>query len=330
MNVKRLLAGILSALMMTAGLSAFAADTAVSAPVSQPYRLGAQATVTALNLTAEQPSVTVRTADGQTLQLNLSDQTAVLDTRTGAAAALSGIRTGDTLYAWYSPAMTRSIPAQTACEALVVHLDSAHSPAHLLTAESVTGGADGSLTVLTDNGGLLLTMDKNTAVTAYRTKNALILSDIRLGTRFFAWYDAVAASYPGQAGTVKVVVLPSENRSLTMVREGDIAIGTARLENGVVMVPLRKAAESLGFTVTWNSRERNVHLTNGTVQTVVTPGEDSYYMATAIAGAVGMSAPSPLGAASYVVKGVTWAPAELLDVLLGSGTVSLRGDVLYL
>ena len=339
MKIKRILTVLLSAAMLAAvSVPALAADTAVSDPVViaaptavSAYRLEAKAAVTALNLTAAHPYVLVKTEAGQALQLNLSDATAVLDTQTGLAVARSAIRVGESVYVYYSPAMTASLPAQSACEAIVVHLDANHAPAHLLTVESAENNVDGSVTVLTDNGGLQLTVSADAAVTPYLTKNIVTIADLRMGQRFFAWYDAVAASYPGQATAAKAVLLPpADNAKLIMLREGDIAIGEAKIENGVVLVPLRKAAEALGFTVTWNAQERDVHLTNGTVQTVVVPGEDSYYMATAIPGAVGMSAPEALGAAAYVVNGVTWAPAELLNLLLGSGTVTLRGTSLYL
>ena len=34
--------------------------------------------------------------------------------------------------------------------------------------------------------------------------------DLRLGARFFAWYDVVAMSMPGQAGAEQVTLLPYE------------------------------------------------------------------------------------------------------------------------
>lgn len=321
-------AALAAALLLTT--AAVAADTTAAASSKSAYRLGGEVTVTATAFTAETPYLTVLTADKTALRLNVSDDTAVLNTSTGRAGTLEAVKTGDKVYAYYSPAMTRSIPAQTACEALVVGLTSEHAPAHLLTAEQVTRNADGSVTVLADNGGVKVTVSEGAAVTSYRTGLALKSTGIAMGTRFFAWYDVMALSYPGQAGTDKVVVLTGDNSEVTMVTQGDIAIGTARVENGVVMVPLRKAAEALGFTVTWDAQERTVRLTNGTVQTVVTPGEDLYYMATAIPGAVGMSAPCSLGASSYLKNGACWAPAELFNLLLGGETVQLQGTTLYL
>lgn len=345
MNMKRTMAAVLSAAMvLTAGAAALAADsTAANTPAAQqtvagdptqtaPYRLGAQATVTALDLTGKYPSLTIETIDKQTLQLNLSAETVVLDTKTGTAASLTDVKKGDEIYAYYSPAMTRSIPAQTACEAIVLNLEKEHAPAKLLTAENVTRNVDGSVTVLAENGTLLLTVPADASVAPYRTKNIVKNTDIRMGTRFFAWYDVVALSMPGRASTARAVLLPQQETedTITIVHQGDIAIGEAKMENGVVMVPLRKTAEALGFQVTWNGKENSVHLTNGTVQTEVTLGQDSYYMATATRDAVGMSAPSPLGAAAYEKDGTSWAPAELFNLLLEGNPVTLKGDTLYL
>ena len=98
--------------------------------------------------------------------------------------------------------------------------------------------------------------------------------------------------------------------------------------DGVAMLPLRKAAEQLGYTVTWNNKDRSAHLTNGKVQTTVIIGADEYFCATALPDADGMSKPSPLGAVPYLDAGRTWVPAELFR-LLGELT-ELRGNALYL
>lgn len=332
MKKTRFLAALLAAalLLATAAFAAEPASVSSGSSSAQPYRLSAELTVVSTDFESEHPSLIVTDASGNEMQLNLSASTAVLDTQTGLPASLSSVKKGGAVFAFYGPASTRSIPPQYACEALVVNLTDAHAPAHLLTAERVTVNTDGSVTVLAESGSLLLTIPASAAVSPYKMKNIVKSTDIRMGTRFFAWYDVVALSMPGQAGTDKVVLLPQADGALTMLHEGDIAIGEAKIENGVVMVPLRKAAEALGFTVTWNAKERTVGLNNGTVQTIVTPGMDSYYMASAIPGAIGMSAPSALGAASYIVKGVTWAPAELLNLLLGDSAVTLRGSTLLL
>ena len=213
-------------------------------------------------------------------------------------------------------------------KAILVNLTDEHEPASLLSAEQVKRNADGSLTVQAGDGGLTLNIARNASVTPFGTKNKAKLEDIRMGTRFFAWYDTILESYPAQAGTDKVVLLPSEDDTFAIVIEGDIAIGEGRMTNGVAMVPLRLTAELCGFTVKWNAKDRTVHLTNGTVQTTVTIGQDEYFRATALPDADGMSRPGALGAAPYIAQSRTWVPAELFG-LLGE-QIEMRGDALYL
>ena len=71
-------------------------------------------------------------------------------------------------------------------------------------------------------------------------------------------------------------------------------------ENGTVMVPVRKTAEALGFTVTWDGEHNGVKLDNGEVNTIIYIGTDSYY--TASSTAIGMSAPESLGAAPVLTS----------------------------
>lgn len=220
--------------------------------------------------------------------------------------------------------MALSEPPQVYAKAILVNLTDEHEPASLLSAEQVKRNADGSLTVQASDGGLTLNIARNASVTPFGTKNKAKLEDIRMGTRFFAWYDTILESYPAQASTDKVVLLPSEDDTFAIVIEGDMVAGEGRMTNGVAMVPLRLTAELCGFTVKWNARDRAVHLTNGTVQTTVTIGRDEYFRATALPDADGMSRPGALGAAPYIAQSRTWVPAELFG-LLGE-QIEMRGD----
>lgn len=330
---------LLPELTAPAAADAPAARDGDSAPLepgeSTPYRFGAQATVTEVQTkTVEDDMVfvsalTLETADGRALVANIGEHTAVLDTQTGLPATAADIKPEDSVYVYYGATMTASEPAQVAAQAVLVNLDEAHAPAHLLTAESVTTNPGGGITLLADGGSVLVTVGADAAVTAYKTRETLRNTDIHMGTQLFAWYDVVAESHPAQAGTARVVVLPPQDSTLTMITGGDIAIGEARVENGVVMVPLRQVAENLGFTVTWNGETRSVHLTNNKVQTNIQLGLDAYYKSTAIEGALGLTASFPLGAAAYEQDGTTWAPAEVFNLLLGERVVRLHGDVLY-
>ena len=300
-----------------------------------PYRFETEATVTALNREVREgdmiivSSVTVKTADGKELVLHIGDDTLFIDTATGAPANLAELEEGTKVYAYYGDTMTASAPAQVDAEAILVNLDEKHAPAHLLTAERATVNPDGSVTLLAENGGILVTVPADAPVAPYLTKNIVKNTDIRMGVRVLAWYDVVAESYPAQATATKAVLLPAQDRELTMISEGDIAIGKAKVENGIVMVPLRQVAEKLGFKVTWDDVTESVHLIDSTRQMTVKLGVDSYAYSAVQAG-LDMSNPSSLGAAAYEAEGTTWAPAELFNLLVEGSPVRLNDDVLYI
>lgn len=307
-----------------------------------PYRFAAEATVTEVRTAIFEgdivlvPSVTVKTADGKTIVLNLGENTWFVDNATGKVTRWIDVdrqnkvlQKGTEMLVFYGAAMTASEPPQVAAEAIVANRVKGSMP-HLLTAENVTMNPDGSITLLGNNGGSLVTVSAEAPISSADTEKTVRNTDIRMGTELLAWYDIEAESDPTQAGAEKVVLLPGKDRELIIIANGDTAIGTAKVENGVVMIPLRLVAETLGFTVTWDGEARSVHLTNGTVQTTVTLGEDAYYKATAIPGAVGLTASFPLGAPSYEVDGRSWAPAELMNLLLGGRVLRLHDGILYL
>lgn len=361
MKLKKLMAALLSAAMILSGgaVTAMAADTPSQTPAAQvtpaapaettaPQYVGANAVIEEVNLNDEGTShVLVKTEgeNGQQIQLNVDKSTVVLDTKTGLPAAQNQLKKGDKVFVYHNTAMTRSLPPQAYAQAILVNLDETHAPAHLLTAEQVTKNEDGSVTLLADNGSVLVKVTKDTPISPLYTKNIVRNTDITEGSRIFAWYDIVALSMPGQATATKVVVLPAEEKEqsgdaktaslpangteLTIISEGDIAIGKGKVENGVVMVPIRLVGEKLGFTVGWDGATETVTLANGTAKTAVKLGLDSYYKA-ADNGTIGMSKPSPLGAAAYEVNGVSWAPAELFNLLMGEGTVTVKGDTIRL
>lgn len=156
----------------------------------------------------------------------------------------------------YGTALQQSEPPQTDAELVVVHPGEGTTP-HLLDAEVVY--RDLTARFLANNGSLLVSVDRKTPVyTLYGDEETN--ARIRMGTRLVAWYDIVLTSYPGQTAPEKVVLLPDQDRSFTIITGGDLAIAEGRIENGVAMVPVRKVAEELGYTVTWNNEDESVLL----------------------------------------------------------------------
>ena len=125
-----------------------------------------------------------------------------------------------------------------------------------------------------------------------------------------AWYEVVLLSYPGQAGTDHLMILPAaeedtptetadlpqEGAELSIVLEGDMVLPvTGKYENGVATVPVAAVAQALGYEVTYTPAERPE-------DTLVTVESDTFRVelrfqvptiigVTKIEGAVGMTPP---------------------------------------
>lgn len=369
MKKKQILAMGLSAVLACSSV-AFAADVAAAettAPaadntaatetmttavpqVKESFRTGSMATVSKINMDGETvSSILVKTADEQEIQLNLGADTLIVNNETGAAAALSDIKEGDKIYAYYSKAMTRSLPPQSACELILVGVGE-NTPASLHEVGTVITTEEGMTEVLTADGSMIIRMDDKTTYAPYKTKNIVTKADLTEGTRFLAWYDIVATSYPGQAYTQKVVILPAaateetaaetqatreteqtaaETTELTIVAGGKTLEVMGEMKDGVAVVPVRAAAEALGCTVSYEQKDGKEYVTieNDTHSMTLEIGTDNYVSTTKIEDAVGMTAPAQYGVAPYIVDGTTYAAADLFKALVGFDVVTEAGMV---
>lgn len=369
MKKKQILAMGLSAVLACSSV-AFAADLAAAettAPaadntaatettttavpqVKESFRTGSMATVSKINMDGETvSSILVKTTDEQDIQLNLGADTLIVNNETGAAAALSDIKEGDKIYAYYSKAMTRSLPPQSACELILVGVGE-NTPASLHEVGTVSTNEEGMTEVLTADGSMIIRMDDKTTYAPYKTKNIVTKADLTEGTRFLAWYDIVAMSYPGQAYTQKVVILPAaateetatetqatreteqtaaETTELTIVAGGKTLEVKGEMKDGVAVVPVRAAAEALGCTVSYEQKDGKEYVTveNDTRSMTLKIGTDNYVSTTKIEDAVGMTAPAQYGVAPYIVDGTTYAAADLFKALVGFDVVTEAGTV---
>lgn len=340
MRTKQILAGLMSVTMLCSlGIPASAAEmSSISDPSAEPQVEQAPARVltwgTIQSIIREDGAVSMvtlyRPAErGGELVLHVSAETIALDSATGKPVGLDRLKEGDSIYAFHSSAMTLSLPPQTAAEAIVTDVPQDAGCAMLHTVEQVERVKDGGIRILTDNGGLYITVDKDAEVSPLYTKNIVSLEDVKQGDRVFAWYNVVLESYPGQAYTDKLVLIPGDSEPQTsapmdsscqIVIDGDMVLPQkAVVKNNVVMVPLRAVAETLGCKVAWDSAARTATITDDTRTMAFTIGMDLYVSAAAPeTGLIGMTSPIKLGAAPYLdAEGRTWVPAEAFEVMIG-------------
>lgn len=184
-------------------------DATKASEVQMNVRMGAMVSVTSVQKEADAyKSMLVKTEKGEEIQLNLDAMTLVVNNETGVPAAMDEIKAGDKVFVYYSPAMTRSLPPQSACELILVNVGD-KTPASLHEVGTVNREEYGKSAITTAAGDMVVRVDGKTAMTALKTKNIVTAEDLTEGTRFLAWYDMVAMSYPGQAYTEKLVVLPT-------------------------------------------------------------------------------------------------------------------------
>ena len=319
---------------LIAPLSAFADDSApVSAvPISAElpdnlvHDLKGVATVLA---PLENNRLLVKVNDME-VALNISEETLIIDTKTALPSSLGDLKKDDTIFVYYSAAMTRSLPPQSHAIAIVTGVEEFKAHAELFTVKEIISKEDGVIRALNKEGDLIVAFTKEIPFTPYKTKQMVRVEDIAVGTQLFIWYEIVAMSYPGQTGATQAVLIGQEEglgpravytpwagaeAANLVINDKTIALGAQKLmnHNGHLMVPLATVAQSLGFKITWNGADRTVGLDDGTVKTTLTIGEDSYYKASSQA--IGLTQSFSLGGAPTIVNGRTYVPASLFNLL---------------
>ncbi len=141
---------------------------------------------------------------------------------------------------------------------------------------------------------------------------------------------AAMAASAAYAENEPMVIAPAPAASSYSVMIGtdkfDLGCKEAYLSGEQIMLPVRAIAEKLGFTVTWDEEHQGIKIDNGEVNTIIYIGDDNYYMSSSFA--IGMSAPTLLGAAPVLKDDTTYVPAKLFDILLGQDTVSVNDNVI--
>lgn len=136
---------------------------------------------------------------------------------------------------------------------------------------------------------------------------------------------AATADLTGTQTDDPMVISPAPNTACHQTIQID---GKQTDVTSAVMVPLRALGEKLGFTVTWADGE--ARLENKDIFTVVTPGEDVYFICTNHKDREGMSAPISYDAVPYVSNGTTYVSLDFFKTLMDyqNGSITLDGSTI--
>lgn len=332
---KRGIAFVMAVAMMAGmGTGAFATETKTSAEATTSAALNEVRTTLEGNVivqkVAENGQITVK-LDEQIIVLNVGEQTLFIDAQTALPSTIKDIKEGDSLYVYYSAAMTRSLPPQSSAVAIVTNVQKDKSFPRLMTVKEIVSTKDNLISFLNTNEDMIVTVKKDTPITPFKTKQIVNYKDIQPGTKLFVYYDIVLMSYPGQTAATKVVVVstaPEESKEpMSIVVNGKtVELGKLQIvkQNGNYLVPLKAVSGALGFSLKWDAKTKTASIDNGTVKTDITVGRDAYYKASSKA--IGLTQALPLGAGAQIIKGNMYVPVALFDLLLGEGTVTIEGE----
>lgn len=203
--------------------------------------------------------------------VNVDESTIILDAVTGEVKTFADIKENEDLYAYVGPIMTRSLPPITTGRLILCNIPADYMVPTYAEVQSVTKTDTGVDVLMT--GDIILHLNADTELMAYQSKNKATLEDIQPGTRLLSWYSVVAMSMPAQASPSKVMVFPYgyeghvETDGLNVILNGETlelaGANAAKVEEGRLMVPVRKVAEALGCDITWDAETNGVVVSKG-------------------------------------------------------------------
>lgn len=317
MKKRTLLSLALCAAVMLS-LSALAAEEPPIAPVPEAAGLSpvrVWGTVTKL----ENGSLLLRNDDpqdpNQEIIVHLPEGVPCVDAVTGLPLDMEKVKDGDILYAWVGPAMTMSLPPQSAAQAVVGNLPADGSVPEFY---EITG-IDQTVTIaiypvpektavnLPVAGGVL-TIPISAQVTPWLTRQIVTLDDLVPGSQVLVWRDADGA-------VSRVLLLPYGYQGCCTVNaQGEVFVNGEKLVVNAKLsepdlLPLRAVAEAAGYEVSWIHGQGAVVKTGDNILFTVLPGSETAVRPDNEEG------DWPLSAACIIEQGVTYLPANDLMLL---------------
>lgn len=227
--------------------------------VSQAQRVIDYATTSGTVQEVGESSILVKN-DQTEIQFNISEDTWLVDGQQGIPVALRDLQDKEVVVS-HSMAMTRSLPPQSYAYAIVIKGDV--MPNYAIV-EDVLDNGNGTVRLTTNNGGMWVTVAKEAEIKPLKTKNIVTMQDLQPGAEVLLYYDMVALSYPGQAGTDRVVLLQPAAEQKQEAAEN------------AAMVSLREAAKQLGLQVSWNAEIQTVVLSKDGYRATISVGSAKY------------------------------------------------------
>lgn len=136
--------------------------------------------------------------------LNVSEDTLILDAVNAEVRTIEDIEDGETLYAYVSSAMTRSLPPISNAELIFCDIPIDFAAPEYAEIVRVSTGEEG--TSLETNRDIIYHIGEETEILDFTTGEKTDVSSIKEGSKVIAWYQIVMESFPAQTYPYKIMV----------------------------------------------------------------------------------------------------------------------------
>ena len=154
-------------------------------------------------------AVTLETEQLGEVVCNTDADTIIVNAVTGRKESFRDIRVASNASVSVSRALTRSVPPQTICYAVITGLpESGLGSASYIEAREVLKEQDGTLEIMSHDEDLIVTIPAELPIEIYGSDGTASRDEIMPGSRLVVWYDAVSLSLPGQATAVRALFVP--------------------------------------------------------------------------------------------------------------------------
>jgi len=195
------------------------------------------------------------------------------------------IKVGNSVTAYYSEKVTKSIPPQSTASAILLNALDEDAATLYMTVKEETRRGDDFICYLNEEGSMIVSFAEGLDFTTIDGEK-LSYKDIMIGDEILVWYDIVLTSYPGQTGADKAVLVDRKDKAVQTVEiaeDGTIKlfdktfnVGNMIIDENIIRLPLRNFFENLGYEVGWNDQFKTISLIKGEETISVSPAYNYY------------------------------------------------------
>ena len=143
----------------------------------------------------------------QQIKVNVTEETLILDAVTGEKREFENLKSGDVLYAYVSPAMTRSLPPMSNAEVIFCGIPADFPAPEYARITEVSLGEEEGTASLTTNRDIIYHVSPETEIYSLSEGESVSLEDLTEDTMVVAWYQIVMESFPAQASSEKIMIV---------------------------------------------------------------------------------------------------------------------------